>query len=244
MRQMVGVGMILPAVLLTASGCVATRDWVNETVGKRTTEIDQRVATVDQRVATVDGERRQDAARIDGKVQQQVQRLDGVEAHVKEGAQRLEGMGPKIQGLETSVNEASETAKGAKTRAEDVDSRLTKLWDKRNARAPIESLHVQFAFNRWELDDGAQTALVPLVRQLQENPKLVVDLEGYADATGPRGYNVQLSQRRVEEVRRYLVQKGIELPRIQSIGLGVLNDPKLPDASKRRVTVKLMILSD
>jgi len=237
MRQMVGIVMILPLVLFTASGCVATRDWVNETVGKRATEIDQRVTTVD-------GERRQDAARIDGKVQQQVQRLEGVEAHVKDGAQRMEGMGSKIQGLETSVNEASETAKGAKTRAEDTDFRLTKLWDKRNARAPVESLHVQFAFDRWELDDGAQTALVQLVRQLQENPKLVVDLEGYADPKGPREYNVQLSQRRVEEVRRYLVQKGIELPRIQSIGLGVLNDPKMPDASKRRVTVKLMILAD
>jgi len=53
-----------------------------------------------------------------------------------------------------------------------------------------------------------------------------------------------LSQRRVEAVRRYLVQKGIELSRIQSIGLGVLNDPKMPDASKRRVTVKLLTLSD
>jgi len=234
---MVGIGMILPVVLVTASGCVATRDWVNETVGKRTVEIDQRVTTVDS-------ERRQDAARIDGKVTQHVQRLDGVEANVKEGAQRLDGMGSKVQGLETSVNEASETAKSAKTRAEDTDARLTKLWDKRNARAPIESLHVQFAFNRWELDDGAQTALVQLVRQLQENPKLVIDLEGYADPQGPREYNVQLSQRRVDEVRRYLVQKGIELPRIQSIGLGVLDDPKLNNASKRRVTVKMMILAD
>ena len=237
MRHMVRVGMILSAVLMTAAGCVATRDWVNETVGKRAAEIDERVTTVD-------AGRRQDAARLDGRVQQQVQRLDGVDTQVKDGAQRMDGMGAKIQGVETSVNEASETAKGAKARAEDVDSRLTKLWDKRNARAPVESLHVQFAFNRWELDDAAQTALVQLVRQLRQNPKLVVDLAGYADPKGPHEYNVQLSQRRVEAVRRYLVQKGIELSRIQSIGLGVLNDPKVPDASKRRVTVKLMLLSD
>jgi outer membrane protein OmpA-like peptidoglycan-associated protein len=237
MRQMLGIVVILLAALLTASGCVATRNWVDETVGKRATEIDQRVTTVD-------GERRQDSARLDGQVQQQVQRLDGVEAHVKDGAQRIEGMGGRIQGLETSVNEATETAKAAKTRAEDVDSRLTRLWDKRNARLPVESLHVQFAFNRWELGDGAQTALVQLVRQLQQNPKMVVELEGYADPKGPHEYNVQLSQRRVEVVRRYLVQKGIELPRILSIGLGALNDPKMPDASKRRVTVKLMMLAD
>ena len=229
MRQMVGIVMVLPAVL-AASGCVATRGWVSETVGKR--------------VTAVDNERRQDAARIDGKVQQQGQRLDGVETQVKDGAQRMDGMGAKVQGLEASVNEASETAKSAKTRAEDTDARLTRLWDKRNALARVESLYVQFGFNRWELDDSAQTALVQLVRQLQQNPTLVVELEGYADPKGPHEYNVQLSQRRVEAVRRYLVQKGIELPRIASIGLGVLNDPKLPDASKRRVTVNLLMPSD
>jgi hypothetical protein len=48
----------------------------------------------------------------------------------------------------------------------------------------------------------------------------------------------------VEAVRRYLVQNGIELSRIASIGLGSITDPKMSDAAKRRVTVKLMVLAD
>jgi outer membrane protein OmpA-like peptidoglycan-associated protein len=239
-RTVKGIGVLLPAVLLTTSGCVATRNWVQETVGKRTTEIDQRVTTVDT-------ERRQDSARIDQhgqKIDQQVQRIDGVEVSVREGAQRLDGVGRQVQGLEGSVSEASETAKGARVRADEVDSRLTRLWDKRNARSLSDSVAVQFGFNRSELDDKAQTSLVTLVREMQQNPKLLVELEGYADPKGPREYNVQLSQRRVEAVRRYLVQNGIEVSRIHSIGLGPIDDPKMSDAAKRRVTVKVMVLAD
>lgn len=199
------IGVIFPTVLVTAGGCVATRDWVQE--------------TVDKRVGALDADRRQDAARVD----QQGRRLDG---------------------LEGSVNEVSATARGARTRADEVDARLTRLWDKRNARDLSDSVSVQFGFNRSDLDDAAQTSLVALVRELQQNPKLMVELQGYADAKGPRDYNIQLSQRRVETVRRYLVQNGVELWRIQSIGLGSINDSKTPDASKRRVTVKVMVPAD
>ena len=241
MRRIVkGIGVLIPVVLLTANGCVATRSWVQETVGKRTTEIDQRVSAVDT-------ERRQDAARIDQhgqKIDQQVQRIDGVEVSVREGSQRVDGLGRQVQGLEGAVGEASETAKGARVRADEVDGRLTRLWDNRNVRKLSDSVNVPFAFNRADLGDAAQTSLVTLVRELQQNPKLLVELEGYADSKGARDYNVELSQRRVEAVRRYLVQNGIEVSRIHSIGLGPITDPKLSDAAKRRVTVKLMVLAD
>ena len=48
----------------------------------------------------------------------------------------------------------------------------------------------------------------------------MVELEGYTDSVGALPYNVQLSQRRSEAVRRFLVEKGIEMNRIHSIGLG------------------------
>ena len=234
MRRIVkGIGVLVPAVLLTASGCVATRNWVQETVGKRATEIDQRVTTVD-------AERRQDSARVD----KQVQRLDGVEVSVRDGSQRLDGIDKQVQGLEGSVGEVGEAAKGARARADEVDGRLTRLWDNRNARKHSDTVNVPFAFNRADLGDAAQTSLVSVARELQQNSKLLVELEGYADSKGPRDYNVELSQRRVEAVRRYLVQKGVEVSRIHSIGLGSIADPKLSDAAKRRVTVKLMVLAD
>ena len=217
--RITSMAVLLPGVMLIAAGCVATRGWVEKTVGQRASEIDQRVSAVDS-------ERRQDA-----------RRLEGVEVSVREGSQRLEGMGQE-------VTTANKTALDARLRADEVDGRLTRLWDRRNVRNLAESVTVQFGFNRADLDDAAQTALVALVRELQQNPKLLVELEGYADPKGARDYNVQLSQRRVETVRRYLVQNGIELGRINSIGLGSIDDPKTPDATKRRVTVKLLVLAD
>jgi outer membrane protein OmpA-like peptidoglycan-associated protein len=54
-------------------------------------------------------------------------------------------------------------------------------------------------------------------------------------------YNVALSQRRADTVRRYLVQRGIDMPRIHWIGLGPLADGGLENAKKRRVTLRLMM---
>jgi len=45
-------------------------------------------------------------------------------------------------------------------------------------------------------------------------------------------------------VRRFLVEKGVPLSRIQSVGLGPIADSGAPDPEKRRVTAKLMLEQD
>ena len=132
------------------------------------------------------------------------------------------------------------TAKDALAKATDTDQRLTKLWANRDKRTLTETVVVQFDFDKWLLNDGAQTRLLELVKQLQDQPQLSIELEGYTDSTGPGPYNIQLSQRRAETVRRFLVDKGVELPRIHSIGLGDIRpvaDNKSPEgrANNRRV---------
>jgi outer membrane protein OmpA-like peptidoglycan-associated protein len=153
---------------------------------------------------------------------------------------RVEGMGFRMAKVEEHAAKAGERAEAAHVRAEAVDQRLTRLWTNRNQRQDVESLDVTFGFDRWELEDGAQTALLGFIKELQTNPNLTVDLTGYTDPTGGVPYNIGLSQRRVEAVRRFLVAKGVALPRIQSIGLGILDDNALSDVQKRRVTVRLM----
>jgi OOP family OmpA-OmpF porin len=103
---------------------------------------------------------------------------------------------------------------------------------------------VYFGFDRSDLDDGAQTVLLALVKELQANPSLTVELAGYTDTKGPREYNYQLSQRRVEAVRRFLVDKGVGLSRIQAVGLGPVIAAQTPEAQKRRVTARLMLDQD
>jgi outer membrane protein OmpA-like peptidoglycan-associated protein len=142
------------------------------------------------------------------------------------------------------ATEATAKAGEAASRADATDQRLTRLWKNRHARTPVETISVRFGLNKADLDDRAQTALLDVVRQLQEGPTLVVDLEGYTDSTGDAAYNVQLSQRRVEAVRRFLAEKGVEIHRLNSIGLGEArpvanNRTKAGRDQNRRVAVRL-----
>jgi len=73
---------------------------------------------------------------------------------------------------------------------------------------------------------------------------MIVQLGGFTDTKGTKNYNYALAQRRVEAVRRFLAEKGVQLSRVHAIGMGSLDDPAIPDDKKRRVTVTLMIDQD
>jgi len=240
MRHVSRTGVLLSATLLiVAMGC-ATKGWVREEMGKQEAQVGQRIGQVDERIGT-------EAKRVDTVDK----RVDSVEGRVSQEAQKTDGMGVRVGTLETSITSTSEAARGARERAdaamakaEGVDSRLTKLWNNRYNAKVVETVNVQFGFNRSELDDGAQTTLVGLVKEMQANPGLTVELAGYTDMKGARDYNYSLSQRRVESVRRFLVEKGVQIGRIQAVGLGALSDRATPEAQKRRVAAKLLIDQD
>jgi outer membrane protein OmpA-like peptidoglycan-associated protein len=210
------VGVVLPAALLLVSGC-ATKKWVSEYVGKEKVDIN---------------------SGVDSKMTAESQRVD----------QKVDGVDTRLKSAEGTLTQTSETAKGAKdradnayTKADETNSRLTRLWSNRNTRSQAETYQVLFGFDKWDLNDGAQTTLASIIKEMKENPNLTVDLQGYADPVGTYPYNVGLSQRRVESVRRFLVEKGIELPRINLIGLGPIAEKGTPNAEKRKVTVRLMV---
>ena len=213
--------MLLVVVALVTSAC-ATKGWVNEMMGKKGAQIDQRFARTDATITEVG-----DGARI---------AKDRADAAYT----RAEGAYERADGAFGRADAAHGRADAAFGRADEVNSRLSRLWNGRHKRDLVETLHVQFGFDRSDLSDGAQTALLQVTKELKENPLLSVDLEGYTDPTGPREYNIGLSQRRVESVRRFLVGNGADLARIHSVGLGALNGKEQP-ALQRRVTVRLMI---
>lgn len=115
-----------------------------------------------------------------------------------------------------------------------------------NTRAQGQTASVQFGFDKSDLDQAAQTFLLLLVKKLRDNPKLTVELAGYTDSVGSKEYNLKLSQKRVEAVRRFLVQRGVDPARVRSVGFGQLPDNGKPDeqAQNRRVTVKVVAASD
>jgi OOP family OmpA-OmpF porin len=59
-----------------------------------------------------------------------------------------------------------------------------------------------------------------VVKVLGEYPDLRLLLRGHADETGPEDFNMRLSRRRAEGVKRYLVRRGVAAGRLQTEALG------------------------
>ncbi|MCV2355969.1 OmpA family protein [Paucibacter sp. B2R-40] len=67
-----------------------------------------------------------------------------------------------------------------------------------------------------------------------------IRIVGHADSSGEEAANLALSQRRAEEVKRYLVNKGVDAGMFDVAGVGSkeLLKPGMPTAAEnRRVTV-------
>ena len=172
--------------------------------------------------------------------------------------ERMDGLGNQIKTTDANLGETTKLARGAGERADGaiakaddamakaggVDSRLTRIWSNRYNHKAVDTVEVYFGFDQADLSDGAQTALLGVVKELEASPTLVVKLGGFTDPKGTRDYNYALAQRRVEAVRRFFADKGVQLSRVQAIGMGPLDDRGTPDERKRRVTVTLMIDSD
>jgi outer membrane protein OmpA-like peptidoglycan-associated protein len=216
------LAILVASLSLMTIGC-ATKKFVREEVGKSEVKLGADVGRVE-------GALTEEKARTTvlneqlGQTKVAVQQADnraGEAANLARTAQGRADEGvTKATQAQTRADEAHTAAGQAMVKADETGSRLTRLWSNRNKRVPGDTVAILFRFDKSDLDDRGQTALLDVAKQLQDNPNLVVELEGYTDSVGAMPYNVQLSQRRSEAVRRFLVEKGIEMHRIHSIGLG------------------------
>ena len=85
--------------------------------------------------------------------------------------------------------------------------------------API-SLPVYFRTDSATVEDSLRPHLAELVAYLKAYPELDVRLEGHSDRRGNAGYNVALSQRRIDGIRRILEHEGIAPERIHEHAYG------------------------
>src|SRR5262249_7106713 len=228
MRSRFMVLTVLVTMSLIGAGCVATEEWVREQLDKERVKTDNQMVDVRGRVGT-------EAKRVDDTVARvsQVERsVEVVNRSVEVVTRSVEGVNRSVEQVSRSTQAAQERADSALARAEQSDQRLTRLWAKRNEVQQVEAMEVLFKLDRADLDDAAQTTLVSVVRLLKGNQNLSVDLVGYADPSGAQEANLLLSQRRVEAVRRFLVQQGIELSRINAVGMGVQSETGVPADKK------------
>lgn len=82
---------------------------------------------------------------------------------------------------------------------------------------------VYFEFNSSYLNSDSMATLDQLAMLLQENAALNLKISAHADSRGTQQYNLWLSERRAKRTLEYLLSKGIDATRLQSIGMGEKN---------------------
>jgi OOP family OmpA-OmpF porin len=94
-----------------------------------------------------------------------------------------------------------------------------------------------FAFDRYVLTEAAKRRLdQDVIGKLATCAVLeAVVIEGHADRIGSQQYNQKLSERRADSVKTYLVGKGADPNRIETIGMGKTVPAKFcPDIKNRK----------
>lgn len=80
-----------------------------------------------------------------------------------------------------------------------------------------------YDFDKWDLKSESQTTLDELVKLMNNNPKLIIQINSYTDCRGTEAYNIDLSQKRAQSVVDYLTLHGIDISRLSALGKGETN---------------------
>lgn len=110
-------------------------------------------------------------------------------------------------------------------------------------RAILENIF--FDVDKYDLQEKSLTELRKILRFLQENPGVRVEISGHTDNTGSASYNVQLSEKRAAAVNNYLVSQGISPGRLIPKGYGSQqpiadNDSEEGRQKNRRIEFKII----
>lgn len=100
--------------------------------------------------------------------------------------------------------------------------------------APVLIDNIFYDFDKATLRPESTKALDELVKLLNENPNVTIELSAHCDYKGSSEYNEKLSQRRAESVVSYLISKGIKRDRLSPVGYG----KKKPKTIRKKLTEK------
>lgn len=105
--------------------------------------------------------------------------------------------------------------------------------------------NIFFDYNKATLRPESYAELNNLLKLMQENPTLVIEISGHTDNRGTAEYNKKLSDDRAHAVVDYLISKGISSARMTHAGYG-FDKPVVPNTSEqnmqlnRRVEFKII----
>jgi len=104
---------------------------------------------------------------------------------------------------------------------------------------------IYFDSNRATIKAKSKPKLDNAVKVLKEYESLRLEISGHTDSRGDDDYNRDLSQRRADAVKQYMVDQGIDASRLQTRGVGEdapldTNKTKKGRAKNRRIEFELL----
>ena len=85
---------------------------------------------------------------------------------------------------------------------------------------PVKMENIFYEFGRWEITKASEAELLNLVKLLQDNPNITIELSAHTDMKGTDEFNNELSQKRAQSCCDFLLRQGIEKERLTPVGYG------------------------
>jgi outer membrane protein OmpA-like peptidoglycan-associated protein len=111
----------------------------------------------------------------------------------------------------------------------------------------IRLSHLIFAQGKSTVDPKSYAELDEVVQMMKENGKIEIQLEGHTDNQGGSKANMELSQKRVDAAKKYIVSKGISKNRVKTKAFGgsqPLSNEMTQEARALNRRVEMRILKD
>ncbi|MBL8211501.1 MAG: OmpA family protein [Bryobacterales bacterium] len=225
--------------LVSFTGC-ATKKYVNRTVAP----IDQRVGAAERKA----GEQGTQIEALENESSKTRERVGDLDNNLKQTNERVGQVDQKAGQAQQTATAAQQSASQAMSAANDAQNQakaVGKYVDNITTYKMNKEGAVLFRSGSATLGDDGKKMLDDLASQVANQQRYVIEIQGFADATGNKYNNVLLSQRRADAVVRYLtVEHKIPLRFVHVLGVGAEspvadNKTRQGRSQNRRVEVRV-----
>jgi outer membrane protein OmpA-like peptidoglycan-associated protein len=193
-----------------------------EEEGRRRAQAESDRSSAEQ--ARADADRaRQEAELAAQRASQEKQEAQAAQAAALAQQQALQAENEKARALQEEAERGRQTAEADKVamRARLLQQLNAVLVTRDTARGLISTMpDVLFENARYALRPAARESLARVAGILLAYPDLRLEVDGHTDSVGSDAYNQDLSEKRAGAVRDYLVQQGIPLSTVTTMGFG------------------------